>query len=66
MAIADLTILDVEHAIAHGRIGKKETNDLRGTRWEIVGPVEDGREIGVVVRMLKPDAVLIITVYERI
>lgn len=61
----DLTILDVEFAIAHGKIRKKETDDLRGTRWEIVGPAEDGREVGVVVRMLQENSVLIITVYER-
>jgi hypothetical protein len=61
----NLTILDVEYAIAHGKIRKKETTDLRGARWEIVGPTEDGREIGVVARMLQPDGVLIITVYER-
>jgi hypothetical protein len=61
----DLTILDVEFAIAHGKIRKKETDDLRGTRWEIVGPAEDGREMGVVVRMLQEDNVLIVTVYER-
>lgn len=61
----DLTILDVEFAIAHGKIRKKETDDLRGTKWEIVGPAEDGREVGVVVRMLQEDSVLIVTVYER-
>ena len=65
MEMDNLTILDVEYAIAHSRIRKKETTDLRGSRWEVVGPTEDGREIGVVVRMLKSDGVLIITVYER-
>jgi hypothetical protein len=61
----DLTILDLEHVVAHGKIRKKETNDPRGPRWEIVGPTEDGRAVGVVVRMLQPDGVLVITVYER-
>ena len=48
----DLTTLDLEHAVAHDKIRKKETDDPRGPRWEIVGPAEDGREVGVVVRML--------------
>ena len=65
MAVDDLTVLDIEHAIAHGRIRKRETKDPRGTRWEIVGPAEDGREVGVVVRRLQSNGVLIITVYER-
>jgi len=65
MEVADLTVLDVEHAIAHGSIRKKETDDPRGTRWEIVGPAEDGREIGMVMRMLQSGGVLIITVYKR-
>jgi hypothetical protein len=65
METDDLTILDVEFAIAHGKIRKKETDDLRGTRWEIVGPAEDGREAGVVVRMVQENSVLIVTVYER-
>lgn len=65
METDDLTILDAEYAIAHGKIRKKETDDPRGARWEIVGSAEDGREVGVVVRMMQPDSVLVITVYER-
>ncbi len=65
METDDLTVLDVEYAIAHGKIRKKETDDPRGARWEIIGPAEDGREVGVVVRMMQPDSVLVITVYER-
>lgn len=60
----DLSPLDVEHAIMHGVIRKRETDDPRGPRWEIVGPAEDGREIAVVLRM-GGVGVLIITVYER-
>ena len=65
METDDLTILDVEHVIAHGKIRKKETDDPRGARWEIIGPAEDGREIGVVVRIMQADSILIVTVYER-
>ena len=65
METDDLTILDVECAIAHGKIRKKETDDPHGARWEIIGPAEDGRELSAVVRMMQPDSVLVITVYER-
>ena len=65
METDDLTILDVECAIVHGKIRKKETDDPRGPRWEIVGPAEDGREVGVVIRMMQPDSILVVTVYER-
>ena len=59
METDDLTILDVEYAITHGKIRKKEIDDPRGIRWEM------GREVGVVVRMMQPDSVPIVTVYER-
>jgi hypothetical protein len=65
METDDLTILDVEYAVAHGKIRKKEADDPRGVRWEVVGPTEDGREVGVVVRMMQADSVLVVTVYER-
>lgn len=65
METDDLTILAVEYAIAHGKIRKRETDDPRGVRWEIVGPAEDGREVGIIVRMMQLDSVLIVTVYER-
>lgn len=36
---------DIETAILKGRIEKKLTQDIRGTRYRIEGPSKDGRTI---------------------
>jgi hypothetical protein len=54
---------DVEHAILKGRIQKKLTQDPRGTRYRLEGPVRDGRLIHVVCRLDENDDLRIITVY---
>jgi Domain of unknown function (DUF4258) len=41
---------DIENAILKGRIQKKLTEDVRGIRYRIEGPAEDGRLIHVICR----------------
>ncbi|NKQ36980.1 MAG: DUF4258 domain-containing protein [Chloroflexi bacterium] len=54
---------DVEHAILKGRIEKRLTHDVRGTRYRVEGPVPDGRFIHVICRFHVSRDLLIITVY---
>lgn len=51
MADDDLLLPDIEMAIAHGHIRRRFTRDPRGTRYEVVGPTTDGRNIGVICRI---------------
>jgi len=51
MADDNLILPDIEMAIAHGYIRRRFTRDARGTRYEIVGPATDGREIAVICRI---------------
>lgn len=59
----NLTFEDIETAIAHGRINRKFTLDPRGTRYEVVGPALDGREIAVICRIKTTGNLLLITTY---
>jgi len=54
---------DVENAILRGKIDKKMTRDVRGTRYRIAGPAEDGRLVHVVCRFGDEGDLIIITVY---
>jgi hypothetical protein len=54
---------DVENAILKGRIEKKMTYDLRGTRYRIEGSSLDGRLIHVICRFRESSNLIIITVY---
>ena len=54
---------DIEHAILRGKIDKKLTQDMRGTRYRIAGPTEDGRPVHVVCRFKEVSGLIIITVY---
>lgn len=54
---------DIENAILKGRIKKKLTKDIRGTRYRIEGPAKDGRRINVICRCKEDDSLIIITVY---
>lgn len=54
---------DVEHAIQKGRIEKKLTEDIRGTRYRIEGPANDGRLIHTVCRFKEDGNLVIITAY---
>ncbi len=54
---------DIENAIFNGRIEKKMTMDIRGTRYRIEGPAEDGRLLHVLCRFKEDANLIIITVY---
>lgn len=61
----DLDALDVESAILTGEIEKALPMDPRGTRYVVVGTATDQETpVGVVVRFVEDDRLLIITVYE--
>ena len=63
MANDDLRFPDIETAIANGRIKRRFTRDPRGTRYEIVGPATDGRQVAVICRMKATGKLLFITTY---
>jgi hypothetical protein len=50
-------------AIAHGHIRRYFTREPRGTRYEIVGPATDDREIAVICRIKNTGKLLLITTY---
>lgn len=54
---------DVENAILKGRIEKKLTEDIRGTRYRLEGPALDGRMIQVLCRFREDANLIVITVY---
>jgi len=56
---------DVESAILGGRINRKLTHDLRGTRYRIEGPAEDGSLMHVICRFRQDQSLIIITVYAK-
>ncbi len=61
----DLDVLDVESALLTGRIDQVLTKDPRGTRYVVIGNATDQTTpVGVVVRLVERDRVLVLTVYE--
>ena len=54
---------DIENAILLGKVDKRMTRDVRGTRYRIAGPAEDGRLVHVVCRFKEVRGLTIITVY---
>ena len=54
---------DIENAILKGRIEKKLTEDIRGTRYRIEGTAKDGRVIHVVCRFKEDSNLIVITAY---
>jgi hypothetical protein len=61
----DLDVLDVESAILTGEIDQTLTNDPRGTRYVVIGNVTDlETQVGVVVRFVEYNQLLVITVYQ--
>ena len=58
-----LTREDIENVILKGWIGKKLTEDVRGTRYCVEGPAKDERMVHVICRFNEESDVLIITVY---
>jgi hypothetical protein len=63
MADDDISFADIEIAIANGRIRRKFTRDPRGTRYEVVGSTEEGREIAIICRVKSTGKLLLITTY---
>ena len=63
MADDNLTFADIEMAINNGRINRKFTRDPRGTRYEIIGPAINGREIAIICRIKNTGKLLLITTY---
>lgn len=60
-----LDVLDVETAVLTGRIEQTLTNDSRGIRHVIKGTATDlSTVVGVVVRFVEHDELLVLTVYE--
>lgn len=59
----DLERKDVENAILKGRMDKKMTRDIRGTRYRIEGPARNGRPIHVLCRFREDLNLIILTVY---
>ena len=59
----ELERVDIENAIIKGRIEKKLTKDIRGTRYRIEGPARDGRIIHVVCRFKEQGNLILITAY---
>lgn len=59
----NLIFADIEMAIANGRINRKLIKDPRGTRYEVVGPARDGREIAIICRIKSTGKLLLITTY---
>ena len=65
MAEDFLTILDVEEAVLSGRVVRVEKDDLRGSKYVVVGTALDRpTPVGVVGRFASSGRYLIITVYE--
>jgi len=54
---------DIENAILRGKVDKRMTRDMRGTRYRIAGPAEDGRLVHIVCRFKEVGGLIIITVY---
>jgi hypothetical protein len=63
MSNDDLLFSDIEVAVAKGRIRRRFTRDSRGTRYEVVGPASDGRQVAVVCRIKTTGKLLLITTY---
>jgi len=60
----NLDALDVESAILTGEIEQVLTKDPRGTRYVVVGTATDQETpVGVAMRFVEHDQLLIITVY---
>ena len=59
-----LDIVDVEAAILSGTLSRVETEDLRGTKYVVIGLADDQRTpVGIVGRFVDESQFLIITVY---
>ena len=59
----ELERADIENAILKGRIEKKLTEDIRGTRYRIEVPARDERSMHVVCRFMEVGNLLVVTAY---
>ena len=64
MAVDNIPFADIEMAIAKGQIRRKFTRDPRGTRYEVIGPATNMRDIGIICRIKSTGRLLFITTYE--
>ena len=65
MAEDDLDIFDIEHAVLHGEITRRDKRDPRGIKYTIQGLSSDGEKlVGIVGRFHGTAHFLIITVYD--
>jgi uncharacterized protein DUF4258 len=55
----ELTSEDIENAVLKGRIEKRLSEDIRGTKYRIEGPARDGRLIHVICRFNEDTDVII-------
>ncbi len=60
----DLTIDDLKTSILRGKVIKKFTHDIRGTRYEILGPTLEGHHLKIVGRFLPTGEFRIITTFK--
>ncbi|MGH7230811.1 MAG: DUF4258 domain-containing protein, partial [Nitrospiraceae bacterium] len=63
MADDELQFVDIENAILEGRIRRRFTGDPRGSRYEVVGPTRDDRQVAVICRIKETGKLLFITTY---
>lgn len=65
MSADNLDVLDVESAVMTGRITAVLTRDRRGARYVVEGHACDlSARVGVVVRMVPVEKLLVVTVYQ--
>ncbi len=63
MADDDLLFADIEMSVASGGIRRRFIRDPRGTRYEIIGPTTNGRQVAVICRIKATGKLLFITTY---
>jgi hypothetical protein len=63
MAEDELDMADIASVIHNGKIRRRFTRDPRGTRFEVVGPATDGRQVAVICRIKATGKLLLITTY---
>lgn len=63
MANDDLQLVDIEMVILNGKVKRRFTRDPRGTRYEVVGPSTDGRQVAIICRLKETGKLLFITTY---
>ena len=63
MSNDELTSIDVENAVLTGKITKRFTKEVRGTRYQVTGRALDGRPVMVICRILGNRWLRIVTVF---